>query len=383
MDTAYLDNNATTIVSPGVMEAMLPFFKERFHNVTSVAGEAEGLRSVLGQARRSVSDLLGLDEPEECIFTSGATEANNWAIYGIAESCRAAGHAITTGLEHPSVLEALHRLESHGWSVTILPPDKRGLISAESVKGALRADTRLVSVMMANHETGIIQPVAEIVSAVKAAAPAVTFHSDATQAIGKISVSLCGTLDAVDLVSLSSHKFHGPKGCGVLVVRGGVNLPPLLVGGGQEGGRRSGTTNLPAIVGCGVAALEARRHLANGSDLAAMRDRFEAALCEVFPKAVIFGRNEPRLPNTSCFALPGHNANALVDRLALRGLYVGTGSACSSGALHPPRSLLAMGVSHPLASAAIRVSLSRYSLNEELDRLVAELGEAVNAATGL
>jgi cysteine desulfurase len=365
------------------MEAMLPFFKERFHNVTSVAGEAEGLRSVLGQARRSVSDLLGLDEPEECIFTSGATEANNWAIYGIAESCRAAAHAITTGLEHPSVLEALHRLESHGWSVTVLPPDKRGLISPESVKGALRADTRLVSIMMANHETGIIQPVAEIVSAVKAAAPAVTFHSDATQAIGKISVSLCGTLDAVDLVSLSSHKFHGPKGCGVLVVRAGVNLPPLLVGGGQEGGRRSGTSNLPAIVGCGVAALEARRHLANGSYLAAMRDRFEAALCEVFPKVVIFGRNEPRLPNTSCFALPGHNANALVDRLALRGLYVGTGSACSTGALHPPKSLLAMGVSHTLASAAIRVSLSRYSSSEELDRLVVELGEAVNAATGL
>ena len=139
VDTAYLDNNATTIVSPGVMEAMLPFFRERFHNVTSVAGEAEGLRSVLGQARKKVSDLLGLDEPEECIFTSGATEANNWAIYGIAESCRAAGHAITTGLEHPSVLEAFHRLESHGWTVTVLPPDKRGLITAESVKGALRA----------------------------------------------------------------------------------------------------------------------------------------------------------------------------------------------------------------------------------------------------
>ena len=169
---------------------------------------------MLGQARKSVAALLDLDEPEECIFTSGATEANNWAIYGIAESCRAAGHAITTGIEHPSVLEAMHRLESYGWDVTVIPPDQRGLITAESMRAALREDTRLVSVMMANNETGIIQPVAKIVSAVKAAAPSVTFHTDATQAVGKISVSLCEVLDAVDLVSLSSHKFHGPKGCG-------------------------------------------------------------------------------------------------------------------------------------------------------------------------
>ena len=251
-------------------------------------------------------------------FHIRATEANNWAIYGIAESCGAAGHAITTGIEHPSVLEAMRRLEANGWDVTIIPPDQRGLITAESVSAALREDTRLVSVMMANNETGIIQPVAQIVSAVKAAAPSATFHTDATQAVGKISVSLCEFFDAVDLISLSSHKFHGPKGCGALVVRGGVNLPPLMVGGGQEGGRRSGTTNLPAIVGCGVAALEAKRHLANGSYLAAMRDRFEAALCDAFPNAVIFGRDERRLPNTSCFALPGQNANALADRLALR-----------------------------------------------------------------
>jgi cysteine desulfurase len=382
VETAYLDNNATTPVSPEAIAAMLPFFNTRFQNVASVAGEALGLRSVLGQARKNVAALLGLDEPEECVFTSGATEANNWAIYGFAESCRAAGHAITTEIEHPSVLEAMRRLETNGWEVTVVPPDQRGLITAEAVSAALREDTRLVSVMMANNETGIIQPVAEIVSAVKAAAPSVTFHTDATQAIGKISVSLCNVLDAVDLVSLSSHKFHGPKGCGALVVRGGVSIPPLMVGGGQEGGRRSGTTNLPAIVGSGVAALEAQRHLANGSYLAAMRDRFESALCVTFPNAVIFGRNELRLPNTSCFALPGQNANALADRLALRGLFVGTGSACSSGALLPPRSLVAMGVAHSVASAAIRVSLSRYSLSEELERLVAELREAVNRAAG-
>ncbi len=383
MDTAYLDNNAATPVSPEALAAMLPFFNVRFYNPASVAGEASGLQSVLAQARKSVSALLDLEEPDECVFTSGATEANNWAIYGIAQLFPTAGHAITTAFEHASVLEALHRLESHGWIVTVLPPDRRGLITAHSVKDAIRSDTRFVSVMMANNETGIIQPVADIASVVRTAAPAAIMHTDATQAVGKIPISLCGHLGAVDLVSFSSHKFHGPKGCGVLVIRGGVNLSPMIVGGGQERGRRSGTTNIPAIVGCGVAASEAKRHLADASHLAGMRDRFEAALCELFPKVVVFGRNEVRLPNTSYFAIPGQNANALAGRLALRNVYVGTGSACSSGTLHPPKSLLAMGVSHPLASAAIRVSLSRFSLKEELDRLVAELGYALGPATEL
>jgi cysteine desulfurase len=370
----YLDNNATTALSPDALEAMMPFLKDRYQNVASVAGEAAGLRRVLSQARSRMASLLGLDDPEECVFTSGATESNNWAVEGVARQLEGAGHLVTTAIEHPSVTEAARRLEQQsGWSITVIEPDRDGVISVDAVVESLRSDTRLVSVMLANNETGIIQPVAQIARIVKSLAPGVTFHSDATQAVGKIAVSLSGDLDAVDLISLSAHKFHGPKGCGVLVIRGGTQLESLLVGGGQESGRRSGTVNLPAIVGCGAAALGAADWQAHHDRIRAMRDRFEARLTTQFSSAVIFGQDQHRLPNTSCFALPGHNGNSIADSLALMGIWVGTGSACSSGALHPPRSLLAMGVPHSLASSALRVSLSRYSLDSEVDELLVAL----------
>jgi cysteine desulfurase len=364
------------------MAAMLPFFMERFHNSSSIAGEVSGLRRAVAQARRHIAGLLSLDDPDECIFTSGATEANNSAVFGVGELCQP-GHAITTELEHPSVLQSVHRLRTRDWTVTVLPPNTRGIVTADAVLAALRPDTRLLSVMMASNETGIIQPVAEIAAAVKATAPAVFIHSDLTQAVGKIPVCLGRQFEAIDLASLSCHKFHGPKGCGALIIRGGLKLIPLLVGGEQEGGRRSGTLNVPAIVGGGAAAEESHEHLSSASRVAMLRDRFEETLCHEFPSAVVFGRGESRLPNTSCFAIPGQNANALADRLALRGIFVGTGSACSSGALHPPRTLLAMGVAHELAAAALRVSLSRFSVEEDCGRLIAELRVACNGVEAL
>jgi cysteine desulfurase len=379
----YLDNNATTSMSSDVLDAMMPFLTDRYQNVSSAAGEVSGLRRALSQARTRVATLLDVADSAECVFTSGATEANNWAIEGTARNGNGVGHVVTTAIEHPSVLESVRRLEQEsGWSVSVVKPDYSGVITVEDILKVIRPETKLVSVMLVNNETGILQPVGAISRAVKAIAPTTTFHTDATQALGKIGVSLSGELGTVDLLSLSAHKFHGPKGVGVLVVRAGTNIAPLLVGGGQESGRRSGTTNMPGVVGCGAAAIAARLWESHRGPVQAMRDRFEEILTSQFPSVLIFGRDQDRLPNTSCFALPGCDGNSIADRLALENIWVGTGSACSAGALRPPHSLLAMGIPYSTASAALRVSLSRYSSNSDIDQLINALSIiACNATT--
>lgn len=370
---AYLDNNATTPLSPGVLEAMRPFFEQLFHNPSSVGGEVVGLREAIGRARRQVSNLLGAAETGSLVFTSGATESNNWVVNGVADRCRAPGHVITSSVEHPSVIEPMRQLEDHGWDLTVLPVSPAGLVAPECLREALQANTALVSIMTANNETGVIQPVAELASVTKELAPKAVFHTDATQAVGKIRLCLTEELGNVDLLSLSAHKLHGPKGCGALFIREGTELRPLLVGGGQEDGWRSGTTNVPSVVGFGKAASEAQVNLSHMEEVALRRDTFERELTRLFPDAIVHGVTAPRLPNTSCFSLPKCNASILAELLACSGIFVGTGSACSSGAIHPPKTLLAMGVEYELALCSIRLSLSHYTTPLEVRALLEEL----------
>ena len=369
----YFDNNATTPVAPEVIEAITPYFAELYQNPASVSGMAVGLREIVGKARRSLATLLDCSEAADFVFTSGATESNNWAILGVAEAVRKPAHLVTSAIEHPSVLEPLRRLESRGWTLTVIPVGGDGIVHADALAAALREETVFVSIMAANNETGVVQPIAELASVVKTKAPVAIFHTDATQAVGKLRLSLSSEFEAVDLLSLSAHKFHGPKGCGALFIREGTELPPMILGGGQEGGRRSGTTNVPGVVGLGLAAAIANQKADSVLLIAKLRDRFEHRLTKAFPDVVIHGLNSLRLTNTSCFSLPGTDANALADALAIRGVYVGTGSACTSGALHPPHTLLEMGVDYELAASAIRISLNRYTAESELDSLVDEL----------
>ncbi len=370
----YLDNNSTTKVAPEVLAEMLPHFSELYQNASSIAGEVLGVKRAMAQSRRAVARLVGASNPDCLVFTSGATESNNWVASIIAEMSPNPGHLVTSAIEHPSVIEPLRRLERQGWRLTVVPVDQNGVVQPEILGAALCAETALVSVMAANNETGVVQPVAELAALVKARAPRAYFHTDATQIVGKLPVSFDDAWADVDFFSLSGHKFHGPKGIGALFLREEVDAPPFLLGGGQEDGRRSGTSNVPAIAGLGAAAKLLQGGLAaDACSMASLRDRFEQDLASVFPDAVVHGKDAPRLPNTSCFSLPGCEANHLAEMLAAAGVCVGIGSACSSGALHPPRTLLEMGVARALASAALRVSLSRYSTADDLAALLDRL----------
>jgi cysteine desulfurase len=275
----------------------------------------------------------------------------------------------------------MRRLESYGWRLTVLPVTTTGLISPSDLALALREDTVLVSIMAASNETGVIQPISELAAIVKEGAPTALFHTDATQMVGKCPMSLSTEFENVDLLSLSAHKFHGPKGCGALFIRDSIDFPAMLLGGGQENDRRSGTTNVAGVVGLGAAATLAGENMGTTPRMQHLRDYFEDRLRERRPDVIIHGIESPRLPNTSSFSMPGHNASSLADELACQRIYVGRGSACSSGSPHPPRTLLEMGVEYTIAAAALRVSLSRYTQREELDCLLSKLTVARHSDT--
>jgi len=366
----YLDNSATTPVLPEVLGAMQPFFGERFGNASSIHHHGQETRAAVEAARESVAALLGC-RASEIVFTSGGTEADNLAIFGLV---REGDHVITSTIEHHAVLNACKHLESDGCEVTYLPVDARGLVDPDDVRRALRPNSRLMTIMMANNETGVLQPIEEIG---KIAAEAdVYFHTDAVQAAGKVSVNVDNI--RCDLLAISGHKIHAPQGIGALYVRKGTQLVPMLYGGRHERSRRAGTENVTGIVGLGKAAALARTGLARRDDakLAAMRDRLERALMQLESTGVNGGA-ALRVPNTTSIYVDFIEGEALVIALDLKGLAVSTGAACSSGAIEPSHVLTAMGLSANRARASIRFSLGKQNTDEEIDFAIALVPETV------
>jgi cysteine desulfurase len=371
----YLDANATTPVLPEVLEAMQPFWGERFGNPSSAHRAGQQSRAAVERARGAVASLLHCSA-KEVVFTSGGTESNNLALSGVLQPFLNRGepvHLITTQIEHHAVLftaEALERCGVRGLEVSFVAPDRDGVVSAESVTAALRPHTRLVSVMLANNETGAIQPVGRIARHVHA--HGALMHTDAVQAAGKLPLDLSGELKNVDLLSISGHKMYAPQGTGALFVRSGVELTALLYGGPQERQRRAGTENVPGIVGLGRAAELAWEWLEGGGAdrLRMLRDRLEQGLLAAVPGARINAAAAPRVCNTTSLRVDGTDAEALLIALDLQGVATSFGAACMSGATEPSHVLLAMGLTPAEARATLRLSLSRLTTSDEVDRVL-------------
>lgn len=362
----YLDNNATTAIHPAVLDALQEALHDVFGNASSIHKEGQSARRRIEDAREQVASLAGAT-PREIVFTSGGTESNNAAIFGAAGSGNR-HHIVTTAVEHPSVLEPVDELRRRGHEVTIVPPLRNGVVPAGAVIDAIRPDTRLVAMMLANNETGVVQPVAEVGRVCRERG--VHLHCDAVQAMGKIGVDVNAL--AVDSLAMSAHKLHAPKGIGALYVRKGVILERHLFGGAQERRRRAGTENVPLAIAFGVAA-----GLATAGNAAALRDELEREL----PQPVsINGAEAPRLPNTSSVTFDGADAEGIVIGLDLGGVAVSTGAACSSGRVEPSHVLLAMGLTADEARSTVRFSLSRFSTAEEIAATVALLREIVPRA---
>jgi cysteine desulfurase len=374
MHRVYLDNNATTPVLPEVVEAMQPYFGEHFGNASSIHHHGQETRAAVERARETVAALVG-GRASEIVFTSGGTEGDNLAIFGVAGS---GGHVITSTIEHHAVLNACKHLAEYrqttGCEVTYIPVDGRGLVDPSDVKRALRPNTKLITIMFANNETGVVQAVAEIG---KIAAEAdVYFHTDAVQAAGKIAIDV--NQIGCDLLTISGHKLHGPQGVGALYVRKGTELEPMLYGGSHERSRRAGTENVPGIVGLGKAAELATAGLDRGDDrrMAAARDRLERELLKIEATG-LNGEDAPRVPNTTNVYFDGIEGEALVIALDLKGLAVSTGAACSSGAIEPSHVLTAMGLRPDRAKASIRLSLGKQNTPGDVDFALGLIPETV------
>ena len=361
MQRVYLDSNATTPVLPEVFEAMRPYYLDQFGNASSIHHHGQHARAAVERAREAVARLLGC-RAAEVVFTSGGTEADNLALFGILQSGE---HAITSQIEHHAVLNACKRLEKRGVEVTYLRVDGEGLVDPQDVRRALRPNTKLISIMMANNETGVIEPVEEIGRV--AAEADVCFHTDGVQAAGKIAIDVKKI--SCDLLSISAHKFHGPQGIGALYVRRGTLIDPLFYGGNHERQRRAGTENLPGIIGVGCAAEIALRGLQNGdmARVAKMRDHLESTLLQQVDEAGVNSGAAPRVPNTSNIYFDHIEGEAMVIALDLKGLAVSTGAACSSGAIEPSHVLTAMGLPPERARASIRFSVGKHNSEDDID----------------
>lgn len=374
MRRIYLDNNATTRVAPEVLKAMLPFYGEVFGNPSSVHGYGQEAKEAMDLAREQVAALLN-SEPNEIVFTAGGTESDNLAIRGVMEATPgSARHVVTSQIEHHAVIHTCQHLEKRGVEVTYLPVNREGVVDPEQVARAVRADTRLISIMVANNETGVLQPVREIGDIARDRG--VVFHSDAVQAVGKIPLDTAEL--GVDLLTISAHKFHGPKGVGALFVRKGTRLRPLFHGGGHERNRRAGTENVPQIAGLGRAAQLVRTSMnAEGERVRKLRDWFEQEVQRRVPEVSVNGRAGSRLCNTSNLRFAGAEAEGLIINLDLAGVACSTGSACSSGAIEPSHVLTAMGLSPAEAFECLRFSLSRDTGREDLARVLDLLPDLV------
>jgi cysteine desulfurase len=372
MHRIYLDNNATTPVLPEVFEAMRPYFGEQFGNASSIHHHGQQTRAAVEDARESVAALLGC-RASEIVFTSGGTEADNLAIAGMVG---ARDHVITSSIEHHAVLLACKHLEEIGVEVTVVPVDGRSLVDPADVRRALRPNTKLISVMMANNETGVLQPVAEIGRI--AAEAGIVFHTDAVQAAGKVAINV--NQIGCHALSISGHKIHAPQGVGALYVRKGTRLQPLFYGGRHERSRRAGTENVPGIVGLGKAAQLAKEALDRGDDnkMAAMRDRLQQGILAQVEEAGVNGDGAARVPNTANIHFDHIDGEAMVIALDLKGVAVSTGAACSSGAIEPSHVLVAMGLRADQARASIRLSLGKQTTDEEIDAALSLITEAVS-----
>ena len=372
----YADHAATTAVTDTALAAMLPCFTQDYGNPSSLYGFAQEGKSRLEQARAQVAACLNA-KPEEVYFTSGGTEADNWALRGVAELMalkgRKTGHIITTAIEHHAILHTAQYLEKQGYEVTYLPVDGDGLVDPANLEAAIRPDTILISVMAANNEIGTIQPIAEIGAIARA--HKVLFHTDAVQAVGHIPVDVEEW--NVDLLSLSGHKFGGPKGIGALYMKKPLRLPALIQGGGQEKGRRSGTENVPGAVGMAAALKEATDYLPEESArLAALRDKLIAGLSGL-PYASLTGHPVKRLPGTASFVFEGVEGEALLLHLDARGICASSGSACSSASLDPSHVLLAIGLPHAIAHGSLRLSLGADNTEADVDYILKEVPAVV------
>jgi cysteine desulfurase len=369
----YLDNSATTRVDELVLDAMLPCFRESFGNASSVHIFGQEARAVVEDSRRSVAELLGADT-REIVFTSGGTESDNSALWGVFRSgYRPGNHIITTKIEHPAILATCKAMESAGAEITYVPVDSSGRVDPAAIEGAIRDTTLLISVMHANNETGVIQPIEDISKVARQRG--IVLHTDAVQSVGKIPVDV--TALGADLLSLSGHKIHGPKGIGALYIRKNTKLAPFMTGGSHERKRRAGTENVPGIAGLGAAARLARERLPGmGTSVAELRDRLEHQAMSRISGVRINGHG-PRLPNISNLSFERLEGEAAVIALDLEGIALSTGSACSSGSLDPSHVLIAMGLRPEVVQGSLRFSLCFHNTEAEIDQTIQTLETVV------
>ena len=365
----YADNAATTRLSKTALDHMLPWLQEGYGNPSSVYQLGRESRRALDQARDQVASALGA-KPEEILFTGGGTEAANWAIRGVAKNLSAKGrHIITSAVEHHAVSHTLEDLEKQGFEVTSLPVDQNGRVSTEELAAAIRPDTILITIMFANNEIGTIQPVAEIGALAKARG--VLFHTDAVQAVGHVPIDVQAM--HIDLLSLSAHKFRGPKGVGALYVRRGVKLPSFITGGGQEKGQRAGTENVAGIVGLAAALSESVEHMEeHRAKTEALRDKLIAGMLAL-PAVTLTGDPKNRLPGNASFAVACVEGEAMILLLDAAGIAASSGSACSSGALDPSHVLLAIGLSHEAAHGSVRLSFGEENTEADVDYILEKI----------
>ncbi len=374
MTTIYVDNAATTKTSRTAIEAMLPYMDKVYGNPSSLHSVGQAAADALRKAREEAAEVLGC-EPNEITFTSGGSEADNQALVSAAAIGARKGkkHIVSTAFEHHAVLHTLRRLEKEGFEVTLLDVHENGMVSAQQVADAIREDTCLVTVMYANNEIGSIQPIAEIGAVCKE--KGVIFHTDAVQAVGHVRINV--REENIDMLSLSAHKFHGPKGVGLLYARKGIRLTNIIEGGAQERGKRAGTENIPGIVGMVAALKEANANIdANAEKVSALRDRLIEGL-EKIPHSALNGDRTKRLPGNVSFCFEGIEGESLLLLLDAKGICASSGSACTSGSLDPSHVLLAIGRPHEVAHGSLRLTLSEENTQEEVDYIIEETAKVV------
>jgi cysteine desulfurase len=365
MKVVYVDNNATTKVAPEVLEAMLPYFSEYYGNPSSMHAFGGDVAAKIKAARENIAGLIGAADPEEIIFTSCGTESDSTAIRAAIESYPGKRHILTTRVEHPAIKNLFEALSKKGYRIAFVPVDREGRLDLDFLYRNLGKDTAIVSVMWANNETGVIFPIEDISQEIKSRG--IVFHTDAVQAVGKIPIDIAKT--GVDMLSLSGHKLHAPKGIGALYVRKGTKFSPFLIGGHQERGRRGGTENTASIIGLGKAAELSAKHLReNGYErIKKLRDKLESTLLKTVPNTMVNGDRQHRLPNTTSIAFEFVEGEAILLMMNEYGICASSGSACTSGSLEPSHVLRAMGVPFTAAHGSIRFSLSRYTTEAEID----------------